>query len=152
MTNKQIIIDGIDVSKCFYLGYKKECGLKIYSGPRDSFESYEDYEAYCSKKMFKCNAKCPYAGFQRVKNKEKKFDEYVKKIEQQLKRKEQECEELKEKLRTKARGWANVNDQILKELAKIKENVEQGVKIHDDIIVSKQILQKINEVVDGKNS
>lgn len=74
------------------------------------------------------------------------------KLKSELKAKEQECEELKEKLRTKARGWANVNDQILKELAKIKENVEQGVKIHDDIIVSKQILQKINEVVDGKNS
>lgn len=30
-------------------------------------------------------------------------------------------------------------------LKEIKEIVEQGVKIHDDIIVSKQILQKIKE-------
>ena len=32
-----------------------------------------------------------------------------------------------------------------KTLIEIKEIVKQGVKIHDDIIVSKQILQKINE-------
>ena len=31
-------------------------------------------------------------------------------------------------------------------LTEIKEIVEKGVKIHDDIIVSKQILQKISEV------
>lgn len=34
-------------------------------------------------------------------------------------------------------------------LAEIKEIIEQGVKIHDDIIVSKQILQKISEVENG---
>ena len=32
-----------------------------------------------------------------------------------------------------------------KTLVEIKEIIKQGVKIHDDIIVSKQILQKINE-------
>lgn len=32
-----------------------------------------------------------------------------------------------------------------KTLIEIKEMIKQGVKIHDDIIVSKQILQKINE-------
>lgn len=36
-------------------------------------------------------------------------------------------------------------------LAEIKEIAEKGVKIHDDIIVSKQILQKISEVEDEKN-
>ena len=32
-------------------------------------------------------------------------------------------------------------------LAEIEEIIKQGVKIHDDIIVSKQILQKISEVI-----
>ena len=35
-------------------------------------------------------------------------------------------------------------DQLKQTLAEIKEIVEQGVKIYDDIIVSKQILQKIS--------
>lgn len=34
------------------------------------------------------------------------------------------------------------NDKYIKALRDIKEIIEQGVKIHDDIIVSKQILQK----------
>lgn len=96
---------------------------------------------------------------------------YITQLQAQLKAKEQECEEFKEKLRTKARGWANVNDQILKELAKIKENYKQTIIeikeiaekkclgctnfCNDESIrfcVTKQILQKISEVVDGKNS
>ena len=35
--------------------------------------------------------------------------------------------------------------KLKQNLEEIKEIVEQGVKIHDDIIVSKQILQKIKE-------
>lgn len=37
------------------------------------------------------------------------------------------------------------NEKLFKTLTEIKEIVEQGIKIHDDIIVSKQILQKITE-------
>lgn len=39
------------------------------------------------------------------------------------------------------------NDKYIKALREIKEIIEQGVKIHDDIIVSKQVLQKC-EVLD----
>lgn len=42
------------------------------------------------------------------------------------------------------------NEKLKQTLAEIKDIVEQGVKIHDDIIVSKQILQKISEVLDEK--
>ena len=38
-------------------------------------------------------------------------------------------------------------DNLKQTLTEIKEIVKQGIKIHDDIIVSKQILQKINEVI-----
>lgn len=37
------------------------------------------------------------------------------------------------------------NKKLTKTLTEIKEIIKQGVKIHDDIIVSKQILQKISE-------
>ena len=38
------------------------------------------------------------------------------------------------------------NDKFKQTLYEIKELIEQGVKIHDDIIISKQILQVISEV------
>lgn len=38
-------------------------------------------------------------------------------------------------------------DNLKQTLTEIGEIVKQGVKIHDDIIVSKQILQKISEVI-----
>ena len=65
-----------------------------------------------------------------------------------LKAKEQECEELKKKCNIYTCGiCGNKEDcnKLYKTLTEIKEIVEQGVKIHDDIIVSKQILQKISE-------
>ena len=37
------------------------------------------------------------------------------------------------------------NNKLKQTLIEIKEIIKQGVKIHDDIIVSKQILRKINE-------
>ena len=37
------------------------------------------------------------------------------------------------------------NNKLKQTLTEIKEIIKQGVKIHDDIIVSKQILQKISE-------
>ena len=44
--------------------------------------------------------------------------------------------------------WFNKAEKLKQTLTEIKEIIEQGVKIHDDIIVSKQILQKISEVED----
>lgn len=80
----------------------------------------------------------------------------IKELEEKLLRKEQECEELKEK----CRKYGEINEQETKDyaelknkaekykqtLTEIKEIIEQGVKIHDDIIVSKQILQKISDL------
>lgn len=68
-----------------------------------------------------------------------------------LYKKEQECEELKEAIDGLLKIQYQLADSCTKykeTLAEIKEIVEQGVKIHDDIIVSKQILQKISEVKD----
>ena len=125
MTDKQIIIDGVDVSKCEYwsgseLGY---CNIGLWAN---------DGTHICE-----CEIDCLY---------------------KQLKRKEKECEELKKAEEYDSRyndmqaeidcGNAIV-EKYHKCLIEIKEIIEQCVKIHDDIIVSKQILQKISEVLDG---
>jgi septal ring factor EnvC (AmiA/AmiB activator) len=101
MTNKQIIIDGADVTQCgFFSKVEGKQTNVCYIMPCHELET-EKFIGYleCS-----TNHNCYY---------------------KQLKRKEQECEELKDKLRTKARGWANVNDQILKEVDQIKADNEE---------------------------
>ena len=73
MTDKQIIIDGVDVSKCpnHYNGWSA-----LHRDHRPMCEC--GYDRECKPKDFECS-------------------HYVKCLEKQLKRKEQECEELKEK-------------------------------------------------------
>lgn len=75
----------------------------------------------------------------------------------QLKCKEQECDRLKHDndyqvgaLEKTIDNLTVENEKLEQTLTEIKEIVEQGVKIHDDIIVSKQILQKISEC-EGNN-
>ena len=63
----------------------------------------------------------------------------------QLLRKEQECEELKHKVELMMDCASCKVDEYKQTLAEIKGIIKQGVKIHDDIIVSKQILQQIRE-------
>ena len=45
-----------------------------------------------------------------------------------------------------------VSKKLEQTLTEIKEIIKQGVKIHNDIIVSKQILQKISEVLNEKQN
>ena len=78
MTDKQIIIDGVDVSGCDFLA--KEDGYCSYSG------EYRAYKGQCGcsdEEMCKDHPNCFY-----------------KKALKQLKAKEQECEELKKKLKS----------------------------------------------------
>ena len=135
MTDKQIIIDEIDVSGCKYMAIAPitpKCSINDWT--------------HCD------GQNCYY---------------------KQLKHKEQECEELKKwketvvelferTCRCKYLNEENnhcsfynrkcigaINQCLYKNqqtLTEIKEIIEQGVKIHDDIIVSKQILQKISDV------
>ena len=136
MTDKQIIIDGVDVSKCIYFQQEDDeytCGAEE-----------------CNGAIVGCRAcdNCYY---------------------KQLKRKEQECEELKEKLR-------DYMDKYLHELAvgkidiicKLKQTLTEIKEIAKGIAKSKydsypyggdvetweaqrakQILQKISEVENG---
>ena len=113
MENKEIYIDGVDVSECEYfssgLGY---CTIGLLA---------DDGTHICE-----CEQNCHY---------------------KQLKRKVQECEELKETLKTKAKGWANVNDKILEEVEQIRvenEKLKTALKFRDSSIdaKNKEILKK----------
>lgn len=66
-----------------------------------------------------------------IKHKEQECETLTSQLDFEVQKKEcleQECEELKDKLRTKARGWANVNDQILKEVDQLKADREEALK------------------------
>ena len=154
MVDKQVIVDGIDISECKELVNECDCYLT----------EEHDYRSEIPYTYNKCS-------------------EFPNCYYKQLKRKEQECERLKNELSTygatgicetcteksvlkcdqleKEKVWLqrelmqyekDVKDlnyfaiKLKQTLAEIREIIEQGVKIHDDIIVSKQILQKISEV------
>lgn len=106
MTDKQIIIDSIDVSKCKYFDYYyKECKAEYYT--RYGYEIVK-----CD--SCKDNPNCYY---------------------KQLKRKEQECEKLKQTLTE------------IKEIAKntIKNVSDRCIETTPMYSVHKQILQKISK-------
>ena len=138
MTDKQIIIDGVDVSKCKYI----------------DIENFEKPICHCISQRNECEMPCEY-------NK----DCYYK----QLKRKEQECEELKEdreRWKSNFNGKVSAIEELLqqldqfkvkniknsKTLTEIKEIAEiislpMGTgKSGNRVILAKQILQKISEV------
>ena len=109
MTNKPIIVDGVDVSECDFLA--KEDDYCSYSG------EYRAYKGQCGcsdEEMCKDHPNCFY-----------------KKALKQLKRKEQECEEL----RNRSDGWMSkceqeiklrefINEQLKQTLTEIKEIAE----------------------------
>ena len=119
MTDKQIIIDGVDVSGCeYYNKYDKTC--REVNGNYDTDICEFD----------KCeNSNCYY---------------------KQLKRKEQECEELKEEIKTNGFGCFNIEmseqlDQLKKTLAEIKEICRFNFTMTTTNLLAKTILQKISE-------
>lgn len=169
MTDKQIIIDGVDVRGCNFTlerdgKIKCECCHATGFGVICDCESWKtcDYKNYKRKEQ-ECeelkkiideakNSKLDLKSFlvgEAVQN------EY----EQQLDQLKAENEILRQYKASKQasyesmqKEWNNAvleNRELHKTLTEIKEIVEQGVKIHDDIIVSNQILQKISEVEDA---
>ena len=121
MTNKQIIIDGIDVSGCIYFKMNNKMPM-------------------CRA----CNSGLgtPYCEYHK--------DCYYK----NWKRKEQECEELKEatdgllKIQYQLANSCTKYEQTLAEIKEIAEQISlpMGIgKSSNRVILAKQILQKINE-------
>ena len=114
MTNKPIIVDGVDVSGCDFLA--KEDDYCSYSG------EYRAYKGQCGcsdEEMCKDHPNCFY-----------------KKALKQLQRKAQECEQLKDELATYgATGICETcteksilqNDKYIKALREIKEIAEEQI-------------------------
>ena len=137
MNGQKIIINNVDVSECEFF---EECEIKI----NDS-ECLAHSRHFYEGTFYDCCDEHP--------------DCYYK----QLKRKEQECEELKEqfKLAEPLYQSCNIKDKKIKKyeqtLAYIKEIAEKEVKHAPDGETFarpeiKKILQKINEVLNGTNS
>lgn len=152
MENKEIYIDGVDVSGCIH--YKNKNCIADYCLTDMPFG-----EAKCEK-----NPNCHYKNWQR---KEQECEELlkfnnslveehktigndlykeIKDYRTKLKAKEQECEELN-KTSCKFKNYCTCDTEKLKQtLTEIKEIIRnQG---HIDIL-EEQILQKISEVEDG---
>ena len=145
MTDKEIIIDGVDVSECEY--------------------SFKQFDNWIGKDVVMCD--CTLGC--RCEPKENHCKFYMYYLEQQLKRKEQECEELKEdreRWKSNFNGKVSAIEELLqqldqfkvkdiknsKTLTEIKEIAEKQVKRSPDGETFsrpeiKQILQKISEVV-----
>lgn len=138
MTDKQIIIDCVNVSE------------------------WTDGEVYYKLEHYspKATKQIAFDLYKQLKRKEQECEELKQKLHQcwtiensfveqldRLKRKEQECEGLKETLKTKAKGWANVNDKILEEVKQIRvenEKLKTALKFRDSSIdaKNKEILKK----------
>ena len=111
MTDKQIIIDGIDVSGCDFLA--KEDDYSSYSGVTYAYKG----QCGCSdEEMCKDHPNCFY-----------------KKALKQLKRKEQECEELK-----------SVRDSWI---SKCEQETKIRELFQDRLDQLKQVLEKVREYV-----
>lgn len=164
MINKKIIIDDIDVNA---LNSDEIACMNRYEVARLFVKTVERLVAkeQENEELRQYHNKC-------CEENAKKMEEWLEKYNQVsrdfhngkycneencnlLKDKKQECEELKNLLKVRIEdlcdscGASSMMPMPCKvyekTLIEIKEIIKQGVKIHDDIIVSKQILQKISE-------
>lgn len=151
MTNKQIIIDGVNVAECVYRAEEK-CILKddeCCFFPNCHYKNWQRKEQECEKlKLDLIEAKAHKDYLNNLALSEtlnlvsEKLDQ-LKAENEILEKDKANLDVIKETLKVQFK-------QLKQNLEEIKEIVKQGVKIHDDIIVSKQILQKIKEC-EGNN-
>lgn len=142
MTDKQII-------KKLAERYKEMCESPFADG-----YTFKAFEGRCAEQGFTIDDVRNYIEKEKQERKAKRT-ESIKSLKEQLKLKEQECKELKSLLKVRIEdlcdscGASSMMPMPCKvyekTLIEIKDIIKQGVKIHDDIIVSKQILQKISE-------
>ena len=172
MINKRIIIDNVNVSgcKCYNPNIKMDCLMfplqpdVCKNNPNCHYKLYKRKEQECQDlrnliSTFGATGICEVCTDKSVLI----SDEYTKVIKQikeiaqwAVKSPMSSATEITKfegilktiELAEKRIDEAKNNSKYFKlkqNLEEIKEIVEQGVKIHDDIIVSKQILQKIKE-------
>jgi len=130
MTDKQIIIDGVDVSGCYcYVSTSKEysCGLT------------------CSKfhyRFCKENPNCYYKQLKRLENEYEGFAVKYTDMEIALHNKEQECEELKIYIESNEQQVKEVemlvmdNDRLINELDQLKASLDEKNKFLEQLGIS----------------
>ena len=162
MTDKQIIIDGVDVSECEF------CDWKGSNFPQCRIRS-ASFKSFCE------GYKCYYKQLQREKqNSQEARDTAIKEFNRAeelktlLKRKEQECEKLKRQYKELGQCSKRLKDYYDKEketrsnrflklkqtLTEIKEIADENIRIADleglngvyRRGLAKQIIQKCEEV------
>ena len=131
--------------------YKEMCESPFADG-----YTFKAFEGRCAEQGFTIDDVRNYIEKEKQERKAKRT-ESIKSLKEQLKLKEQECKELKSLLKVRIEdlcdscGASSMMPMPCKvyekTLIEIKEIIKQGVKIHDDIIVNKQVLQKISEVI-----
>ena len=150
------IKDGIDVGQCKYYSIEHDDCARTLSGScmKEKCQTFRLLQTIQAKEQ-ECEG-LEYDYQNQLKNTNKWIVE-CENLQQQLKHKEQECEELKKTIMYKCpqcgekylspigASLYEENKKLEQTLIEIKEIIKQGVKIHDDIIVNKQILQKISE-------
>ena len=118
MTGKQIIIDGVNVSGCEKQG-ETIAGITCGNGERIRLAN----EIITKHKLCKDNPNCVY---------------------KQLKAKEQECEELKEKVKK----YGEINEQETKDYAELKAENEELIRRITKIFACLIKANRTNKIVD----
>ena len=118
MSNKQVIIDRVDVSGCEKQG-ETIAGITCGNGERIRLAN----EIITKHKLCKYNPNCVY---------------------KQLKRKEQECEELKEKVKK----YGEINEQETKDYAELKAENEELIRRITKIFACLIKANRTNKIVD----
>ena len=118
MTDKQIIIDGVNVSGCEKQG-ETIAGITCGNGERIRLAN----EIITKHKLCKDNPNCVY---------------------KQLKAKEQECEELKEKVKK----YGEINEQETKDYAELKAENEELIRRITKIFACLIKANRTNKIVD----
>ena len=125
MTDKEMIINGVDVSECEH--------------------SFEQFNNWVGKDVVMCDCTLGY----RCEPKENHCKFYMYYLEQQLKRKEQECEELKKTIKLQNEMQMEVCEEKNEEIEKLKAKKEEIKKYLD--ISHKTILERLEELTDFRD-
>ena len=123
MTDKQIIIDGVDVSKCKYI----------------DIENFEKPICHCISQRNECEMPCEY-------NKDCYFKQLAR-MKRELEAKDKECEELKKRLESFQKDYSKLY-QVVENKGYIKE-LDQ-LKIENNQF--KQTLAEIKEIAENMNN
>lgn len=130
MENKEIYIDGVDVSGCDFLS--KEDDYCPYSG---EYRAYKEQCGCSDEEMCKDHPNCFY-----------------KKALNQLKRKEQECEELKEQLERKEENYQKLLSKSNKYIHNlVDENIQDISNLARQLDQLKKYIAEIKEIAEPYN-